>query len=386
MSRMIIIALLGLFVFTTVSFAQDMPDLSDLPAGEWSQIDPGGDTLCARGEEYKFFVRPGNSDKLHIHFQGGGACWDDFSCSIGNANSEGGGLLGAGVTLFKDRITIGEGIAYADGIFDTENASNPISDYNVVLVNYCTADIHYGGGDTVYNDVVSGEEITVHHRGVENADTVLDWTFENFTDPSSIFITGCSAGAYGSIRHSPTILDHYSGVPAAQLGDSGVGGLLDPAFAGFDNWRFWETVPEFIDALPHDEFTTTEHYIATAEQYPDATFSQYNTFLDEVQIFFAGLLNGVDLTDNSAIQQLAIDWAGDMVNSVNSINAMNDNFDFFVMAGNKHCILNDPAFFEYSAGEVALSDWVADLVDGDGASDVSCDIEAAECFTVMADG
>ena len=277
-------------------------------------------------------------------------------------------------------------MAYVNGIFDLENEANPVADYNVVLVNYCTADIHYGSGDVTYTDVVSGEEITVAHRGVANAETVLDWTFENFDAPSDVFITGCSAGAYGSIRHAPTILDAYPDANAAQLGDSGVGGLLSPDFAGFTNWGFWETVPDFVAEIPEDEFTTSMHYIATGQAYPDAHFGQYNTFLDEVQIFFAGLLNGVDLTDSAAVEQLATDWATDMVTQVNTINASVDNFDYFTMAGGVHCILNDSLFYEYSAGDMMLSDWVGDLADGDGTEDTSCDIEGGECIMAMAGG
>lgn len=368
------------------SLAQDMPSLGDLPMGEWSQINPEGETSCARGGEYKFFVRPADSDKLLVHFQGGGACWDDLSCSIGNGNSEGGGVLGEDVTLFKDTVADGEGMAYTNGIFDLENASNPVADYNVILVNYCTADIHYGAGDTTYTDVVTEEEITVAHNGVPNADAVLNWTFENFDAPSDVFITGCSAGAYGSIRHAPTILDAYPDANSAQLGDSGVGGLLAPDFSGFTNWRFWETVPDFVSAIPEDEFSTDKQYIASAQAYPDAHFAQYNTFLDGTQIFFAGLLNGVDLSDDVAVEQLARDWATDMVTQVNTINATVDNFDYFTMSGNVHCVLNDGLFYEYSAGETPLTDWVADLVDGDGAEDISCDIEAGECVMASVDG
>ncbi len=385
--KKILIVFILLLLAIPLSFAQDdMPSLDDMSVGEWARIATGGDTMCARGEPYQFFVRPADSDKLLIHFQGGGACWDDVSCSVGNGFSEGGGVLGEGVTLFKDNVVDGEGQAYVNGIFDLENASNPVSDYNVVLVNYCTADIHYGSGDTTYTDVVSGEEITVSHAGVANANAVLDWTFENFEAPSDVFITGCSAGAYGSIRHAPTIIDAYPDANSAQLGDSGVGGLLSPDFAGFTNWRFWETVPDFVAELPQDEFTTSMHYIASAEAYPDAHFSQYNTFLDETQIFFAGLLNVVDLGDDLVVEQLAMDWATDMVTQVNTINASVDNFDYFTMSGSVHCILNSSLFYEYEADGTALSDWVADLTDGDGADDVSCDIDGGECVMATVGG
>lgn len=386
MKKLLIVFGLFLVALPFTLAQDDMPPLGDMPVGEWTQMNPGGETICARGDEYKFFVRPADSDKLLIHFQGGGACWDDLSCSIGNANSEGGGVLGEDVTLFKDLVQDGEGQAYVNGIFDLTNEANPVADYNVVLVNYCTADIHYGAGDVTYTDVITEEEITVSHAGVANANAVLDWTFENFEAPSDVFITGCSAGAYGSIRHAPTILDAYPDANSTQLGDSGVGGLVESDFAGFTNWGFWDTVPDFVSAIPQDEFDTGIHYIVTAQAYPDARFAQYNTFLDEVQIFFSGLLNGVDLGDQVAVEQLATDWATDMVTKVNTINASVDNFDYYTMAGGVHCILNNPQFYEFEAGGMMLSDWVADLVDGDGTDDTSCDIEAGECVLATVDG
>lgn len=377
-------ALLMLCLMSTLANAQeDVPTLDELAIGEWSQINPGGETLCARGGDYKFFVRPADSDKVMIHFQGGGACWDDASCSIGNANSEDGGIFGT--TLFKEMVVDDEGIAYTEGIFDSDNASNPVADYNVILVTYCTADIHIGAGDVSYTDVRTGDEITVSHRGVTNAQTVMDWVFENFTAPSTVFINGCSAGAYGSIQHAPTIIDHYGDIPIQQLGDSGTGGLTPPDFPGFANWDSFASVADFLKDIPQEEFTTNLQYEMSAQQYPEVHFAQYNTFIDGVQIFFAGVLTGVDFNDTSAVQTHAIAWATTMLTGMNSINSSVDNFDYFVMAGGKHCILNDPEFYDYSAGDTSLSAWVADLVDGDGATDISCNVAAGECLTLVED-
>ena len=41
----------------------------------WNAIEPGGDTLCSDGTPYRFFVHPGNTTKLMVYFEGGGACW-----------------------------------------------------------------------------------------------------------------------------------------------------------------------------------------------------------------------------------------------------------------------------------------------------------------------
>src|SRR5262245_48019208 len=57
-----------------------LPKLADLKAG-WNELAPGGETMCAYGDPYRFFVHPGTSDKLMIYFAGGGACWNGIFCS-----------------------------------------------------------------------------------------------------------------------------------------------------------------------------------------------------------------------------------------------------------------------------------------------------------------
>lgn len=51
----------------------------------WEEIAPGGDTICARGTPFSFFVRSGDPSRVIIDFIGGGACWDGQSCAPGTA-------------------------------------------------------------------------------------------------------------------------------------------------------------------------------------------------------------------------------------------------------------------------------------------------------------
>lgn len=57
-------------------------DIEQLPRG-WNKIEPGGRTMCARGTPWEFYVRPGNVNKVVVEYEGGGACWDFFSCLEG---------------------------------------------------------------------------------------------------------------------------------------------------------------------------------------------------------------------------------------------------------------------------------------------------------------
>src|SRR5690606_14481079 len=184
----------------TASAQADLLPPAALDAG-WNQVDPGGETTCAAGTPYAFFVRPvEDSSRLLIYFQGGGACWNAFSCNPDN-------------TSVYDPAVSGDDL-YATGIFDLENPLNPMADFNMVFIPYCTGDVFTGSRTVDYSDT-----LTIAHQGYTNARAVLDWVYANFAQPSQVFITGSSAGSLGSIYHTADIMAQYAGVPVVQLGD-----------------------------------------------------------------------------------------------------------------------------------------------------------------------
>ncbi|MCL4255018.1 MAG: hypothetical protein KJ043_14735 [Anaerolineae bacterium] len=173
-----IIALFAIPALAQEDTMPDMPAFADLPAGEWTQIATGGDTICMYDTPYSFFVRPASepTDKLMVYFEGGGACWDGFTC----------GAIGQ----FASQFEVGEEPPASFGMFDFENEANPVTDYNTVFVPYCTGDIH-GGDEVVTFDVpkeqlgVDFDEITVHFNGRKNSQAVLDWVYDNFATRTS---------------------------------------------------------------------------------------------------------------------------------------------------------------------------------------------------------
>lgn len=60
-------------------------DISDMPADQSTIVSPGGMTRCiySTSTPYSFQVVPGNTEKLLVYFQGGGACWDKISTVTG---------------------------------------------------------------------------------------------------------------------------------------------------------------------------------------------------------------------------------------------------------------------------------------------------------------
>ena len=49
---------------------------------EWVRHDPGGDCQCSDGSNYSFWSRHADPTKVVLYFQGGGGCWEDYSCQF----------------------------------------------------------------------------------------------------------------------------------------------------------------------------------------------------------------------------------------------------------------------------------------------------------------
>ncbi|MCU0482158.1 MAG: pectinacetylesterase family protein [Anaerolineae bacterium] len=364
-----IIALFAIPALAQEDTMPDMPAFTDLPAGEWTQIGTGGDTMCMYDTPYSFFVRPASepTEKLMVYFEGGGACWDGFTC----------GAIGQ----FASQYEVGEDAPPNVGMFDFENPENPVTDYNTVFVPYCTGDVH--GGDAVVTfDVpqeqlgVDFDEITVHFNGRNNSQAVLDWVYENFVAPEQIFVTGCSAGGYGATVNAPFIMEQYADVPVVHMADASVG--VTPAdWAGLTTWGFDKLT--FLDEINPDTFNT-EYMAKLAEMYPNNVVSQYTTYMDQVQVGFYGFQKGV-VVDASNFLQLAVEWGTGAEERLNALNEANDNFYSYLAGGMVHCSTPLPEFYTYEYDGVTVSAWVADLLDGDGAQDVSCDLSRGQCFS-----
>jgi hypothetical protein len=120
---------------------------------------------------FRFWVRQGDPTKLAVVFDGGGACWDDLTCS----NPFGGdGVL----TFYSPDIPPGSEPTRYGGLLDFANPANPVRDWTVVAIPYCTADVHLGSTDRGYT--MKGHpglprQFTLHHRGYDNFMVVLDW-------------------------------------------------------------------------------------------------------------------------------------------------------------------------------------------------------------------
>lgn len=335
-----------------------------LPTGlsdGWNEIKPGGETICSRGSEYAFWVKPGKTNKVIVDFIGGGACWNALTCGFADS-------------IFEDSVEAVRGRVndVQHGFYDHDNPENPFADWYHVIVPYCTGDIHWGNAVTTYNQG-QANEITIHHKGATNARAVLDYVYGSFSRPEQVLVTGCSAGSYGAALWSSHVMEHYEESQVFQFGDSGAGIITNDFFTkSFPSWNAVEAFPTFIpdlDPTKVDIMTKAlpDLYAGIANHFPKNWMSQYNTIHDENQLFYFQAMGGGDVTA----------WSAQMVASIDEIESRAPTFDSFIAPGEQHCILPYDNFYTVESNGVKLTSWLKERLGGKTVPSVRC--QGAEC-------
>ena len=344
----------------------------DVPSG-WTMISPpadvpyNGETLhpiCARGTPYSFWARRGTVNKLVVYFQGGGACFSNLTCS-------------PAVGAFKDRAGPGDNPSqYTEGIANVNNPNNPFRDWNVIFVSYCTGDIHWGDATVTYL-APPAAPLTIHHRGAENARVVEKWGREHFVNPEEVFVTGSSAGAYGTIAAAAFLLrDVYTASRFNVVGDAGTG-VVTQQFVATQllGWGIEKNLPRFITALDVPDLTQlnlADLWAAVANFYPRHKFGQYTTAYDGGSggqtFFYNVMVQGDDISRWLQWWLSSCDWHAKARAIVQDTAARAPNFRYYIGAGSRHTIWgSDKIYTETKGGVIPFVQWVEQMRQDDPA-------------------
>lgn len=145
------------------------------PDGVWTTV-PFPEGYCRDGTQARLVVHLNSaSQKVAIYEEGGGACFNDDSCKL--------------ATFDLPSYTLGQ------GIFNFTNVDNPIRDWNIFYVPYCTGDVH--AGDNLAGDPgpLTG---TTRYTGYTNLKLYLSRILGTVAAPTDVLLTGSSAGGFGS--------------------------------------------------------------------------------------------------------------------------------------------------------------------------------------------
>ncbi|MBE7452821.1 MAG: hypothetical protein HS111_29260 [Kofleriaceae bacterium] len=135
--------------------------------------------------------------------QGGGACFNDFTCSsVANPN----GFTGADLAS-----AVAQG--GTEGLFDRGDAANPLRDATFVFFPYCSGDVFAGSAESGY-----GGRVQV---GYQNVGAYLDVIVPASTPVRRVIVSGSSAGGFGALYNYDRVATRYPGLPVFLIDDSG---------------------------------------------------------------------------------------------------------------------------------------------------------------------
>jgi len=320
----------------------------EAPDKAWTYIE-FPDTKCRDGSPAGIVLSKNSaSSKLMIFLEGGGGCFDALTCAANPTNT----------AAFKAEKT--------SGVFDRTNPANPVADWNIVYVPYCTGDIHGGTRSDVVIDGVQGVQQFVGYLNIKKFMQRVVPTFPGVTD---VLLTGISAGGFGAALNAISIAEVFPTVKIKVIDDSGPG--MSTAVVPKclqrkwrETWGFDQSVLNDCGAACPDKDDFMQSYaLAMTRTFQDRPSGLIESTRDSViTAFFGAGLN--ECTGTALLNSVPGDvFEADLL-AFRDKNKEFANFGTYLPGGGKHTWLSDNMFYNARAGGVNLVDWFAKIVNG----------------------
>jgi len=331
----------------TMSNANSCP-LSSMGVDESTIVYPGGQTRCifTTSTKFGFQVIKGKTDKLLVHFQGGGACWDKVT------------------TIDSPMCTTDISAQRLIGMFDRENSLNAYKDFTIVELLYCSGDVWGGNVTQSYKDS-AGEPVVQH--GMLNALSVIDWIDSQqkngnlAANLNKLVVSGCSAGSIGAQLWSSEIVNRIKHSTAAVLPDSYAGvfpdGTQGPLVKslGFCTAKF--LTQDLRNKCNNAQLSLQDIMASLMSSIPKVPFSWLQSKVDVVQQSFYVAV-GLSMYPDGATAEITPSQFYDDVNTIFGGYNKHPNFMTYLVDGPQHCFT--PLTLYYTA------DTLGPLNDGNG--------------------
>jgi len=364
--------------------------LSPAPPAGWNWYPIDG-AICRDGSPAGIFVHFTGSSKLYVYFEGGGACSNLGFCnynpsSVNKAISgDGQSVIGSALGVIDVRQQPGVFTAgVLQGVFDTNNAANPLKDHNGVYIPYCTGDVHFGTRRDGTVPGVSAPQQFVGHLNMQRFVGRIVPTFKDKVD--HVLLLGVSAGSFGAALNFSMFQDSFGSVRVDALLDSG------PPFS--DQYmpvcmqKIWRESWGLNDAFPPD---CTECRNADGggminfanfliKKHPNARLAMISSMQDEViRLFFsmgvkdcanAATIDPVGLTLTQILDPTIFFSADTYTAGLNDLRARysgSGRFGTYFMGGANqtfHQHVFRQRFYETPAGSQTIAAFVGDFLNG----------------------
>lgn len=303
------------------------------PTGRWAWFDIPG-TTCGNGSQTGIGVNIGTGGDLLIYLEGGGACWDELTCTVG--------VNGLGLASY---IHSGYGPDQFDaatpsaGIFDRRLEENPFRDSTIIYVPYCTGDLHAGA--RTQRHPVAGR--TMHFNGRLNLEADLAHIVASFPEPSRVTLAGSSAGGWGAVFNYERVAEAYGDVRVDLVADSSP--MLDDLgllVLGGRAWGLASALPPGCAGCADDLRAIHQHHAAS---YPGSRFA-YLSFASDLVVSLGAAMD--PLSFQAALKRLQLETIRPIANA-----------RYFSPAGPGHTMLHDLA--TVASGSVTLGDFLIEM-------------------------
>ena len=322
------------------------------PTLKWTYVEVPG-TVCMSGDTAGFGVSLNpDSKNVMIYLEGGGACFNDL-CDF---------------SAFSIPF-----IPPIDGIFNRDNPGNPVKDWSMIYVPYCTGDIHGGDKDTE----LGGK--TRYFHGYRNIGKYLQQWVPTFANAENVLLTGISAGGFGAGLNAAQVTEAFGpGPQMIVIDDSGpplskdvIAPCLQQTFR--EVWGLDQTVLAACgaDCPDPNDFASgfLSHVLST---YPETRFGLFSNTADLVIRTFMGFGWGNGQHDNcggtatnvpAQVYEdglLALRAAHEDRAATYYVGQNHFGYNF----GLNHTVLRSPSFWTTNIDSIQVSDWVGHVIKG----------------------
>lgn len=305
--------------------------------------DAGDGPICIAGTPYSAFTKAGDSSKLLIMLQGGGACWQGFYfCNI-LADDNPPPLAGPHSGIWVDSFDTG-----------TELIPNPISEWSVVYMPYCDGSVFSGDNDVPDPSFPFG--LVRFHRGLRNLTAGIDLARATFPDVGRILVAGSSAGGAGAAAFAPFLARFAYGntKKITVFNDAGPVAINLDETAAIEaraaDWQFGQFFPaSCTDCSDLGQGTEIIHWRLDNDTTIREAF--YSTDGDATNRFFLNVATQAEYRDLIVTEHGALH------------DAYPDRYKRFIRSGDdEHTALQRPTFYLGEADGVPLDIWTDDFL------------------------
>ncbi|CAJ1966600.1 unnamed protein product [Cylindrotheca closterium] len=317
-----------------------------------------------------------NTNKLLIEFMGGGACWDANTCGQQQGYLTFPEQLNNFVGYSCSEVNASQGDKQFNMLCAQSNVGGvDFTEYNTVIVPYCTQDVHVGSQSVTYDD-----GSVINHVGGANTMAVMEWIFENFRSPSHIVLTGCSAGGTALPIAYDMLNMHYNrwtrsppGIRSVQIStvaDSSV--YLTPTYFlenAFGNWDAGPIMKKL--SFPFNKYKDNENYSTEVWNHvlkrgPNSDqwgFITYNN--DPISQMYYSYMGGMYADDDGyngngrLLEDVSDAWWSSLSESLTYVQKKHRNVQTFIMDGEGHCTFG--WYYAMQQGS-EFDDWIKSII------------------------